>query len=112
MLGRKHYPSNARTVTITTFVPDAHAVQLANALLLQSLTTSPSAQGPHGFRPGLSGDGVNRFTTWTAPLQSFTGSLVGIQRPQHAPDGSATPQTSAALTAAAALSGVGKLGMK
>jgi hypothetical protein len=110
-MGRRVYPSNARTLTTTVFVTDAHAHELANALLLNTLTSSPAQQGPHGFRPGLSGDGVNRILAWTAPLQSFVGGVVRVNRPQSTPDQSATPGTAQALLAAAALNGVGKLGM-
>jgi hypothetical protein len=111
MRRRTHYPDNARTVTTQVYVADAHGVQLANALLLQSLTSSPAAQGPDGFRPGLSGDGPSRIVAWTAPLQSFIGGSGKINRPQGWPDQSGTPATSTALLAAAALNGVGKVGM-
>lgn len=112
MRSRRYYPDNVRTVTTQVYVPDAHGVQLANALLLQSLTSSPAAQGPNGFRPGLAGDGVNRIVAWTAPLQSFIGGLQRIQQPQNMPSQKATPGSAQALLAAAALGGVGKLGMR
>lgn len=67
--------SNVRRVLALVGVEDQYSRELVAGLHRATLTQSPMSAGAQGFsNQGLPGDGVNAFTSFTAPLQDFIGA--------------------------------------
>jgi hypothetical protein len=78
IFNKKVYPSNTRAVSGLATVPDLQSRELVGALGLMTNTFSPGSQSTYGMYSGVPGDGVNRMTGRTSPLQFWAGAGAAV----------------------------------